>query len=1236
MVRHRTFSGFAAASAVCLSLFLPARSLAQGEGQECYLPPEIFLQEGAGAGTDWTNGVVPYRFDAAVTAPQQASIIKALSEMEAVCGIDFVPRTNQANFITVRPNPGTGCDPASCSISSAVGMAGGEQFISVGSDRWNDIFHLCHEFCHALGYLHEQQRPDRDNFVTVNFAQVSQTACGGSCNGNFNISLGATMYGPYDYTSFMHYNDFAFAIGGIPTITTDDPAFQNIIGQRQYMSAGDANMLQARYGAPSAPTISSMIPSQAFVGAGPVVVTINGTLFYDGSPSNLGVQGTRVRWDGAIVAGTWVTPTQFQFTATQSMLDTPGCITVQIENPAPAGGLSNAVTFNVLSLAPVVGRFYGLLPGEQRGAAVVGLGDVNNDGYDDIAVSAPEYLSGDGEVICYSGATSQLLWVSTGTVDSAHGTALANLGDINNDGVNDLIVGAPEHSNSRGRVQVLDGTNGNALLTFLGAANGDEYGYAVAAAGDMNGDGTPDLLVGAPGANADTGTAYAFSGTNGALLNTYGGSEAGERMGASVAGGADFNGDGIPEVAVGAPNFGASNNGRVRLYISPAGIFYTATGSGPQDQLGTSLTVLPYSVDAAGAAVVAGAPEAGDLFGNDAGPGYVRAYRVGLGTLDQVMQAVGSEAGDRFGRSVALAGDLDQDGWMDVVVGADEAGVGLLGTGSGPGYVRALSGEDFAALGSHTGEVNNERFGRSVAAAGDFDADGRFEVIVGSPLSDERCDNAGLARIVDFNRRPEWRKLMITEVTTGNVDGVEVTNFDTVTRSLSGWRVTWKDGATTVSGTLSGSLAPGRSIIIRDSAGTYPETPVGTTTLTTFTGNIPTQTGDCVVALLSPRGVVADEVRIASSSATYTEGTLGSPFRGLATRTAGSLGGSLERIWGLDSNSGADWTEQFASSMGLENRSSGPRGTDPLPVPVVRITEVDDSPDYVELRNGGIATLDLQHWTLLASAGQNTEHTEIRPFPNPLAWASGNFLVIGDDATAPAEIPLGVPYVNLQAVAGGNLPMVSAEFSLALYDSYGRLIDAVRTTATSGPIVHNHPRAPSHPQDFTGAAPRFAPGTVAVARISTTQDSHVGSDWQAVTNRTMGSNNAGGGFTGSVGIGTAAGPFGVRVNDTAAGQGLTIIMNGGSTMAGQAWSFTFSGGHLGGTGPVFGLGLDAIDNYLTLSTTPPWFGILDVDGSARLDAPPGIAPAGIQVDAIFIVLNGGAIAAQTAVLEFDT
>jgi len=213
------------------------------------------------------------------------------------------------------------------------------------------------------------------------------------------------------------------------------------------------------------------------------------------------------------------------------------------------------------------------------GASVASAGDVNGDGISDAIVGAPGYR-GVGAAYVYFGSVSGLVTetahVVSGTSASGYGRAVAGLGDVDKDGYDDVVVGAPLYDRDRlnpddnaGAVLLYNGSEGGIGLTATWMLTGDhtgaQFGTAVAGIGDVNGDGYPDLAIGAPGYDADLldteanahGLVQVYYGGEDGLGNTpdwsYVGPEAKSRLGVSLSGG-DVNGDGYADLAVGMPS----------------------------------------------------------------------------------------------------------------------------------------------------------------------------------------------------------------------------------------------------------------------------------------------------------------------------------------------------------------------------------------------------------------------------------------------------------------------------------------------------------------------------------------------------------------------------------------------------------------------------------------------------------------------------------------------------------
>ncbi|ODS23270.1 hypothetical protein AB835_09625 [Candidatus Endobugula sertula] len=193
---------------------------------------------------------------------------------------------------------------------------------------------------------------------------------------------------------------------------------------------------------------------------------------------------------------------------------------------------------------------------------------------DDIAVGA--YLDDNNgfasvSVRVFSGRFGNVLYTINGGAGDGFGASVSGIGDINNDGYDDMVIGAiyadPNGSNS-GSAHVVVGNTGAMLYTLNGNAAGDRFGTSVSGAGDTNGDGVPDIIVGADATDPNaSGSASLFSGTNGSLLFTFRDGRAEDKFGHSVSGGGDINGDGLGDVIIGVPrdDIMANNGGSVRI-----------------------------------------------------------------------------------------------------------------------------------------------------------------------------------------------------------------------------------------------------------------------------------------------------------------------------------------------------------------------------------------------------------------------------------------------------------------------------------------------------------------------------------------------------------------------------------------------------------------------------------------------------------------------------------------------
>lgn len=201
----------------------------------------------------WTNGIVPYIFDPDVTELDRARMRVAMNQWEAAANVHFVDRTDQVDFLYIRNSV--------FNSSEGVGPAGGQHDINIATWFSNGV--LLHELGHALAFYHEQSRTDRDLYVRIEWNNISQTQCDGSCTPQFTTRPLSGKFGPYDYGSIMHYGQCDFTCcrfqdscrppgtlcpaADCRTITTLDPAMQTVIGQRDGLSFLDKFVMRGLY-----------------------------------------------------------------------------------------------------------------------------------------------------------------------------------------------------------------------------------------------------------------------------------------------------------------------------------------------------------------------------------------------------------------------------------------------------------------------------------------------------------------------------------------------------------------------------------------------------------------------------------------------------------------------------------------------------------------------------------------------------------------------------------------------------------------------------------------------------------------------------------------------------------------------------------------------------------------------------------------------------------------------------
>jgi hypothetical protein len=397
-------------------------------------------------------------------------------------------------------------------------------------------------------------------------------------------------------------------------------------------------------------------------------------------------------------------------------------------------------------------------------------GDVDGDGYDDVLVGTGgaglDSASRFGAAYLYLGSSTGLestaTWSAVGGANNDFfGGEVASAGDVNGDGYADLLVGAAQTGDAVGTAYLYlgspSGPGPTPDWTLDGPAPNSVFGEAVSAAGDVDGDGFDDVLIGArleDTAGANSGRIYLFTGSSSGLgstpLWTADGESVSDQFGISVASAGDTNSDGFDDLVVGAhyATTSVGDSGRAYLYLgSPTGPSTSPawTFDGEQDADGLGQPVAGAGdVDGDGYDdVIVGYEGAFAEAGLHAGRAHLfRGTPTGL-VESPASTDEGEAAFDLFGSAVTSAGDVDDDGFDDVLIGAN---------GADGGRIYLFAGATAALLPSADwtmeGDVAGGQVGESVASAGDVDGDGYDDVIIGAPTADTPSGaEAGLARV---------------------------------------------------------------------------------------------------------------------------------------------------------------------------------------------------------------------------------------------------------------------------------------------------------------------------------------------------------------------------------------------------------------------------------------------------------------------------------------------------------
>jgi len=400
-------------------------------------------------------------------------------------------------------------------------------------------------------------------------------------------------------------------------------------------------------------------------------------------------------------------------------------------------------------------------PGEKADdhcGSVSDAGDVNNDGYDDVLVGASWNDAGGnnaGRAYVHFGGNpmdnvSEVTMTGLGAGDM-FGRRVSAAGDVNNDGYDDVIIAAGGYASIFFGGQNMDNIVDKKLGQPVGAGS---FGCDVADVGDVNGDGYDDVIVGAYDTycgTVHTGAAYLYFG--GQNMDTapdlvFYGEGNSDFFGDRVAGAGDVNADGYDDVIVSAPYNKSMGQGTGRAYIYLGGQNMdnspdvTITGESAGDELGWGLASAG-DVNGDGFDDVIIGAHGNDYGGNGAGQAYIF---LGGKDMDNIADVTFTclVAQGAFGRAVSCAGDLNLDGYSDVIIGEPGNDTGLTDRGCIHIYYGNKSMDNVVDM-SFLGDYWESSFGQDVAGAGDVNKDGFDEIIAGSYWADANGASSGYA-----------------------------------------------------------------------------------------------------------------------------------------------------------------------------------------------------------------------------------------------------------------------------------------------------------------------------------------------------------------------------------------------------------------------------------------------------------------------------------------------------------